>query len=87
MDFVADFLKDLAYRGMGAPEEALSNTDREADIASLAEKAFAEEWLRRAKRAAELATAVAANGNFRLALDEAMFITTGDYTRKDARIC
>lgn len=87
MDFIAAFLKDLAYRGMGAPEEALSNTDRDADIARLSGKAPAEDWLRKAGRASELAAAVAANANLRLALDEAMFLTTGDSIRKDARIC
>lgn len=87
IDFIAAFLKDLAYRGMGAPGEALTNSDREADISVLAGKAPATDWLWKAGRASELAAAVAANANLRLALDEALFLMTGDSIRKDARIC
>ena len=72
---------------MGAPGEALTNPDREADIAMLAGKASAEDWLRKAGRASELSAAVAANANLRLALDEALLLTTGDSIRKDAKIC
>lgn len=78
IEFIAAFLKDLAYLKAGMPIDAIMNVDRVADLSAASGRMEAAEWLRRATRAFDLSTAVAANANFRLALDEAMFLASGD---------
>ncbi len=77
IEFVAAFLKDLAYIALGYPEDAVVNCDRAAELAEAAEGSDGATWLSRANRASELAAAVWANANFRLALDEATFLVAG----------
>lgn len=77
MDFIATFLRDLAFAGLGYPVEALANADRIPDIIEAAGRAPGAVWLKRAERAGKLAIAVRASANFRLALDEAAFMAAG----------
>lgn len=78
IEYIAAFLKDLAYLRAGMPIDAVTNVDRVADLSEASSRMGADEWLRRATRAFDLSTAVTANANFRLALDEAMFLASGD---------
>ena len=79
IEFVAAFLKDLAYMALGYPEDAVVNCDRAAELAEAAKGSNGRTWLLRADRADKLAAAVWANANFRLALDEATFLVAGHY--------
>lgn len=79
IEFVAAFLKDLAYMALGYPEDAVINCDRAAELAEAAKGSDGKTWLLRADRADKLAAAVWANANFRLALDEATFLVAGHY--------
>lgn len=77
IEFIAAFLKDLAYISLGYPEDAVINCDRAAELAEAADGTDGAAWLSRADRVSQLAASVWANANFRLALDEATFLVAG----------
>jgi DNA polymerase-3 subunit delta' len=78
MEFIAVFLRDLAYMRLGYPEDAVVNLDRASEISAASSAATGAQWLKRAERVQNLAVAVWANANFRLALDEATYLAAGE---------